>query len=36
MDFYYVHFQNGYDSYTDPTSLEAVFVADRSFQHQGH
>ena len=27
-DAYYVHFQNGYDSYTDPVSLEAsVFVA---------
>ncbi len=27
MDAYYVHFQNGYDSYTDPTSNEPVFVA---------
>jgi iron complex outermembrane receptor protein len=27
MDAYYVHFQNGYDSYTDPVSLEPVFVA---------
>jgi iron complex outermembrane recepter protein len=26
-DAYYVHFQNGYDSYTDPTTNEAVFVA---------
>jgi len=26
-DAYYVHFQNGYDSYTDPTTLEPVFVA---------
>ncbi len=26
-DAYYVHFQNGYDSYTDPSSLEPVFVA---------
>lgn len=25
-DFYYVHFQNGYDSYTDPSTLEAVYV----------
>ena len=25
-DFYYVHFQNGYDMYTDPTTLEPVFV----------
>ncbi|HVW06934.1 MAG TPA: TonB-dependent receptor [Bryobacteraceae bacterium] len=25
-DAYYVHFQNGYDSYTDPVSFEAVFV----------
>jgi iron complex outermembrane receptor protein len=27
VDAYYVHFQNGYDSYTDPTDNEAVFVA---------
>jgi iron complex outermembrane receptor protein len=27
VDAYYVHFQNGYDSYTDPTTLEPVFVA---------
>ncbi|HUA63040.1 MAG TPA: TonB-dependent receptor [Verrucomicrobiae bacterium] len=27
LDAYYVHFQNGYDSYTDPTTLEPVFVA---------
>jgi iron complex outermembrane recepter protein len=26
VDAYYVHFQNGFDSYTDPVSLEAVFV----------
>jgi iron complex outermembrane recepter protein len=26
MDLYYVHFQNGFDSYTDPTTGEAVFV----------
>jgi iron complex outermembrane recepter protein len=26
-DLYYVHFQNGYDSYTDPTTNEPVFVA---------
>lgn len=26
-DAYYVHFQNGYDSYTDPTTDEPVFVA---------
>jgi iron complex outermembrane receptor protein len=25
-DAYYVHFQNGFDSYTDPVSNEAVFV----------
>jgi iron complex outermembrane recepter protein len=25
-DLYYVHFQNGFDSYTDPTTNEAVFV----------
>ena len=27
MDAYYVHFQNGYDSYTDPATNEPVFVA---------
>jgi iron complex outermembrane receptor protein len=27
LDAYYVHFQNGYDSYTDPTTLEPIFVA---------
>jgi len=27
VDAYYVHFQNGYDSYTDPTTLEPVYVA---------
>jgi iron complex outermembrane receptor protein len=27
LDAYYVHFQNGYSSYTDPTTLEPVFVA---------
>jgi iron complex outermembrane recepter protein len=27
LDAYYVHFQNGYDSYTDPTSGEPIFVA---------
>jgi iron complex outermembrane receptor protein len=27
MDAYYVHFQNGYQSYIDPSSLEPVFVA---------
>ena len=27
VDAYYVHFQNGYSSYTDPTSGEPVFVA---------
>jgi iron complex outermembrane receptor protein len=27
MDYYYVHFQNGYDSFIDPTTLEPVFVA---------
>lgn len=26
-DAYYVHFQNGYASYTDPSTLEPVFVA---------
>jgi iron complex outermembrane receptor protein len=25
-DFYYVHFQNGFDSYTDPATLEPVYV----------
>ena len=27
LDAYYVHFQNAYDSYTDPGTLESVFVA---------
>jgi iron complex outermembrane receptor protein len=27
VDAYYVHFQNGYDTYTDPTTLEPVYVA---------
>ena len=27
IDAYYIHFQNGYDSYTDPATLEPVFVA---------
>jgi iron complex outermembrane receptor protein len=27
VDAYYVHFQNGYQSYTDPATLEPVFVA---------
>ncbi|HXA65942.1 MAG TPA: TonB-dependent receptor [Bryobacteraceae bacterium] len=27
VDAYYVHFQNGYDSYLDPVSTENVFVA---------
>ena len=26
-DFYYVHFQNGYQSYTDPATLEPAFTA---------
>lgn len=26
LDAYYVHFQNGFDSYTDPATLEPVFV----------
>jgi iron complex outermembrane receptor protein len=26
-DAYYIHFQNGYDNYTDPTTNEPVFVA---------
>lgn len=26
-DAYYVHFQNGYDQYTDPTTNEPIFVA---------
>ena len=26
-DAYYIHFQNGYDTYTDPSTLEPVFVA---------
>ena len=27
LDAYYIHFQNGYDSFTDPTTLEPVFVS---------
>ncbi|MGA7238270.1 MAG: TonB-dependent receptor, partial [Bryobacteraceae bacterium] len=27
VDAYYVHFQNGYDSYLDPVTAESVFVA---------
>ncbi len=27
MDAYYVHFQNGFDSYLDPVTAESVFVA---------
>ena len=27
VDAYYIHFQNGYDMYTDPTTNEPVFVA---------
>ena len=27
MDAYYVHFQNGYDSFTDPTTGEPIYVA---------
>jgi iron complex outermembrane receptor protein len=27
LDAYYVHFQNGYDSFLDPVSTESVFVA---------
>jgi iron complex outermembrane receptor protein len=27
MDFYYIHFQNGYQTYTDPISGEPVFTA---------
>jgi len=26
-DAYYIHFQNAYDTYTDPTTTESVFVA---------
>jgi iron complex outermembrane receptor protein len=26
-DYYYIHFQNGYQSYTDPTTLEPAFTA---------
>ncbi len=26
-DYYYIHFQNGYQSYTDPVSLEPAFTA---------
>jgi iron complex outermembrane receptor protein len=34
-DYYYIHFQNGYQSYTDPVSLEPVFVATGPSHTQG-
>jgi iron complex outermembrane receptor protein len=34
-DYYYIHFQNGYDSYTDPATLEPVFVATGPSNTQG-
>ncbi len=36
VDAYYVHFQNGYDSYTDPITGGAGLRRDRPFQYQGH
>ncbi len=41
MDAYYVHFQNGFDSYTDPTTGESVFVAtgpsnSKGFETESH
>ena len=35
-DAYYVHFQNAYDSYTDPITNELVFVPTGPMQYQGH
>ncbi len=40
-DVYYVHFQNGYSSYTDPATNEPVFVATgpsntKGFEAEGH
>ena len=32
-DAYYIHFQNGYDSYTDPATDESVYVATGPSQH---
>jgi len=34
-DAYYVHFQNPYDSYTDPSTLEPVFVASGPLNTKG-
>jgi iron complex outermembrane recepter protein len=34
-DYYYIHFQNGYDMYTDPTTLEPAFVATGPSNTQG-
>jgi iron complex outermembrane receptor protein len=34
-DYFYIHFQNGYDSYIDPTSNEAVFVPTGPSNTQG-
>jgi iron complex outermembrane receptor protein len=35
LDYYYIHYQNGYDSYIDPVSLEPVFVATGPSNTQG-
>ena len=34
-DYYYIHFQNGYDSYLDPATTEAVFVPTGPSNTQG-
>jgi iron complex outermembrane receptor protein len=34
-DYYYIHFQNGYQSYTDPVSLEPAFTATGPSNTQG-
>ena len=41
MDYYYIHFQNGYQSYIDPATTEPVFVATgpsntKGFEAEGH
>jgi len=35
LDYFYIHFQNGYDSYTDPSTLEPVFVPTGPSNTQG-
>jgi iron complex outermembrane receptor protein len=35
MDYYYIHFQNGYQTYTDPTTNEPAFTATGPSNTQG-